>query len=205
MKTKWYVFTLLVVFIFLGAFQENTTVPNQEIVIEFVDLKIDKKDIDDTISFVKQKLQNAGAKNIEVKEAKNGILKISYYSLENIDYIKETLSKDNSLAFNSHTNDKEENYPLSDQSTNYNIDVYELDNHQTDISNFDGNSILEIKYDSQRYTNPQNYASLENALAKDANKVFKTAYKFNKGLLIFKDNTLHLKPEVRAGPDSHLI
>lgn len=205
MKTKWYVFTLLVVFIFLGAFQENTTVPNQEIVIEFVDLKIDKKDIDDTISFVKQKLQNAGAKNIEVKEAKNGILKISYYSLENIDYIKETLSKDNSLAFNSLTNDKEENHPLSDQSTNYNIDVYELDNHQTDISNFDGNSILEIKYDSQRYTNPQDYASLENALAKEANKVFKTAYKFNKSLLIFKDNTLHLKPEVRAGPDSHLI
>lgn len=202
MKTKWYFYALIVVFIFLGAFQENTTVPNQEIVLEFVDVKIAKKDIDNTISFVKEKLQNAGAKNIEVKEAKNGILKISYYSLENIDSIKETLSKDNSLAFNNSSNHKEENSPLSHKSSNYNIDVYELDDYPTDISNFDGNSILEIKFDSRRYTNTQNFASLESSQISEAHKVFKTAYKINKSLLILKDNTSHLKPEVRAGPNS---
>lgn len=205
MKLKWYVSILLLVFTVFGIVQENTTVPNQEIVLEFVDVKIAKKDIDYTISLVKQKLQNAGAKNIKVQETKNGVLRISYYSLENIDVIKEALSKTNSLAFNNHQKHREENYPSSDTSSNYNIDIYELDNHHTNLSNFDGKAVLEIKYDSQRSTNFQNYASLENVIIKKANKLFKTNYKFSKSLLIVKENTSNYKPEVRAGPFYHYI
>lgn len=201
MKTKWYVFTLLVVFIFLGAFQENTTVPNQEIVIEFVDLKTAKKDIENTVYNLKERLIEVGALNIKVQETKNGALKISYYSVENVAHIKEVLSKYNLLALNNNSNNSEENLPSSHKLSNYNFDVYEID-FDTDISNFDGNSILEIKYDPQRYTNPQNYASLDSSILKEANKVFKTAYKFNKSLLIVKDNTANYKPEVRAGPFS---
>ena len=205
MKLKWYVGILLLVFTVFGIVQENTTVPNQEIVLEFVDVKIAKKDIDNTISFVKEKLQNAGAKNIEVHETKNGVLKISYYSLENIDAIKETLSINNALALNNQPKHKDKNYPSSEKTSNYNIDVYELDNHHTELSNVDGNAVLEIKYDVQRYSTPQNYASLEKISTHKVNQLFKTAYRFNKSLLIIKDNTSNYKPEVRAGPFYHYI
>ncbi len=205
MKTKWYACALLVVFIFLGAIQENTTVPNQEIVLEFVDLKLAKKDIENTIYSVKERLLEAGASNIKVQETKNGALKISYYSIVNVANIKEALSKDNLFGFNSLPIEKnEKDFPFSNKLSTYNIDVYEL-NLDTNLSNFDGNSILEIKYDSQRYANPQNYASIEDALKSEANNIFEVAYKANKSLLIIKDNTLHLKPEVRAGPTSYYI
>lgn len=200
MKTKWYVCILLIAFSFFGAFQENTTVPNQEIVLEFVDLKISKNYINTTISDVKEKLINAGASNIKVLETKNGALKISYYSVINVDNIKEILSKNNLLAFNNHSKNKEENYPSSKNLSNYNIDIYELDN-DTNISSFGGNAVLEIKYDFQRYTNTQNHASLENISINKANKLFKTAYKFNKSIVIIKENTSNYKPEVRAGPN----
>lgn len=201
MKTKWYACALLIVFIFLGATQENTVVPNQEIVLEFVDLKIAKKDIEDTIYSVKERLVEAGASNIQVQETENGALKITYYSIVNVANIKEVLSKNNLLGFEKYPlENKEENFPLSKFST-YNIDVYEL-TLDTNISNFDGNSILEIKYDSQRYTNSETYASANSILIDEAKRVFKTAYRINKSLLIIKENTSNYKPEVRAGPIS---
>lgn len=199
MKTKWYFYALILVFIFLGVTQENTTVPNQEIVLEFVDLETAKKDIDNTIFIVKERLLDAGATNIRVQETSNGALKISYYSIVNVANIKEALTKSNLFGFNeSPVKNDNENQFTSSKLSNFNIDVYELSLD----SNFDGNSVIEIKYDPQRYTNPENYASLNINLKNQANKVFKTAYKFNKSLLIVKDNTSKYKPEVRAGPIS---
>lgn len=198
MKPKWYFSILLIVFIFLGISQENIAVPNQEIVLEFVDLKIAKKDIDKTVFNLKEKLINAGASNITVQETKNGALKFSYYSAVNVENIKEVLSKDNSLVLNNYSKNKD-NHSSSHNLSNYNIDIYELDN-DINMSSFDGNSILEIKYDSQRYTVSQNYASLENISVNKARKLFKTAYKFNKSIIIIKENTSNYKPEVRAGP-----
>lgn len=200
MKTKWYACALLIVFIFLGTFQENTTVPNQEIVIEFVDLKTSEKEITNTIYSVKESLLKAGASNIEVEETKNGALKISYYSIVNVANIKEVLSKNNSSTLKQHPlENKEEKQPSPFKVQNYSLDIYEL-NQDIELANFDSNSILEIKFDSRRHSNTQNFASLENIQLKEAHKVFKTAFKIQKRLLIIKDNTSHLKPEVRAGP-----
>lgn len=202
MKTKWYACALLSIFIFLAAIQENTCVPNQEIVLEFVNLNTTEKDIDKTIFNVTERLVEAGASNINVQETENGALKISYFSIVNVANIKKKLLKNNVLDGNDNPfKDQEENYPLSDNESNYNINVYEL-SQESEISDFDGNSILEIKYDSHRYTNTQTFASINTILENKANNLFKIAYRLNKKRLIIADNTSNKIPEVRAGPFS---
>jgi len=204
MKLRWYVSLLLLVFISFGFFQENTAVPNQEIVLEFVDFKIAKNDIDNTIFDVKEKLLEAGATNIKVQETKSGALKISYYSVVNADYIKEIFSEDLLLAVNNQPNNKKDNFPFSKKTSTYNLDVYELDT-DIEISNLDKNAVLEIKFDAQRFSTHQNYASLETTQIKEVTKLLKVNYSFLKSLSIDKDNKPHCKPEVRAGPSYYNI
>ena len=199
MKLKWCFSLLLIFSIFLGAIQENTFVPNQEIVLEFVDFKSAKKDIENTIFDVKEKLLKAGATNILVQETKNGALKISYYSVVNVANIKEILSEAHLLGFHHPSKKQQENFPFSKEISTYSLDVYELDT-DVEISNLDNNAVLEIKFDAQRFLTNQNYASLESIQVKEAIKVFKTYYTFHKSLSIDKDNKPHCKPEVRAGP-----
>lgn len=199
MKAKWFIGALLFICLCFGAFQDKVHEANQEIVVEFVGAKNHKKNIDNTIFDVKEKLLRAGATNIEVKETKNGALKISYYSILNAADVKEILSEDHLLGFHNRSKKQQENFPFSKKSATYNLDVYEL-NTDVEILNLDNNAVLEIKFDAQRFLTNQNYASLESIQVKEAVKVFKTYYTFHKSLSIDKDNKPHCKPEVRAGP-----
>lgn len=204
MKAKWFIGALLFICLCFGAFQDKVHEPNQEIVVEFVGAKNHKNNIDNTIIDVKEKLLGAGATNIEVKETKNGALKISYYSIVNAADIKEILSEDHLLGLQNSSKKQENNFPFSKTTSTYNLDVYEL-NTDIEISNLDKNAVLEIKFDAQRFLTNQNYASLEGVQVKEADKLFKTQYTFHKSLSIHKDNKPHCKPEVRAGPIYYTI
>lgn len=204
MNPKWYFSALLVLFTFLGTFQENNPVPNQEIVLEFNNSKIDAKEIAFTIANLKNRLTTAGASNIQIKESTNGTLKIFYYSADHVSHIKDALSKKEEIVIKSSSNNNDKNKIPSEQKSNFNFDVYELEK-ETDTSNFDGNSIIEIKYDSDRYTNSQNYASSIKFLSLEANTIFTTKSNFYKRLFIVKNSTSHNNPEVRAGPNSLFI
>ena len=130
MKAKWYFGTLLLIFICFGAFQEQVSIPNQEIVLEFVDAKINEKDIDNTIAEIKEKLLQIGVENIHIKEIQKGTLKISYYSNFQIENIRKELAKENKIALNQNSNHKDN----SKHSSNYNIDIHQIkkDIHTSD-------------------------------------------------------------------------
>ena len=200
MNAKWYISTLFLIFSLFGAFHEQVTIPNQEIVLEFVDTTINEKDIKSTINNVKEKLLEVGVSNIKIQETKSGTLKISYYSTAPIDNIKEAFGKENQLILNKEPSDNNENKNSSD----YKIDVYELGN-ETDVNQKDDKSVFEIKYASDRYTTNHNYASVKNLKIHKANQLFKTAYKAHKNSPFTKDNTSHQEPEVRAGPNNNII
>ena len=198
MKAKWYISTLFLLFILFGAFQDQVSLPNQEIVLEFIDTKINKKEIKNTIADVKERLLEVGVSNIKIQETKDGTLKISYYSIVDINNIKEALLKENQLALNQNSENDENNYMFSD----YKIDVYELVD-ETDISNHDDKFVFEIKYNSDRFTTNYNYTFLKSLELHKANQLFKTAYKANKKSPFTKDYSSYKEPEVRAGPRKH--
>ncbi|MFK8058861.1 MAG: hypothetical protein AB8B78_02115 [Polaribacter sp.] len=199
MKAKWYISTLLFISLCFGAFQEQVFEPNQEIILEFVDTKIHKKNIENTISELKEKLVEIGVTNILIQETQKGTLKISYYSVVDVESIKNTLTEENELALNK----KSENKKNSKESYNYKIDVYELTN-KIDISDIGNNFIFEIKYQSDRFTT-NNFLTFSRVLDFKEHQLFKTAFKANKNNPFTKDFTSHQEPEVRAGPKNHLI
>ena len=204
MNTKWYLSTLLVLLIFLGTIHENNPSPNQEIVLEFTHATINDSEKELTIIDLKNRLQVAGASNIQIQEAKNGKLKIVYFSKDHVSIIKDALALNNSESNNISSNPLEDNKYPSKETSKFNIDVYEIDSGSYS-SNFDGNSILEIKYDSDRFTNNQNYASYLKSNLPDSRISKKLKSKFYNSKQIVKNSTYHNIPEVRAGPNYFLL
>lgn len=198
MNSKWYASTLfLILFIFLGAFKEKNAVPNQEIILEFVDTKTNKKEIKNTISDVTESLLKIGVEHIVIHETRDKKLKISYFSSLNVKKVKEALVKENQLTLNKKQNNKENNKP----SSNYNIDINEIA-YDVDISNLEDKFVFEIKYSSDRFTTNNSIVSLRNIELNKANQLFKIAYKTNKKDPFSKDRTSCKEPEVRAGPNN---
>lgn len=195
MNSKWYISTLFLIIAYFGVFHEQVSVPNQEIVLEFVDTQINKTDVKSTIADVKERLLKVGVSNIKIQETKNGALKISYYSLVDIDNIKDVLFEENKLVSNKSSKNKEE----KNTSSNYSIDIYELTN-ETDSLNLNDKFVFEIKNSSDRFTSNNTYASLKNLEDYKANQLYKTAFKISKKDPFSKDHTSYKEPEVRAGP-----
>ena len=195
MKVKLYLGTLFLIFIYFGAsYQEQVTITNQEIVLEFVDAKINKEDINTTIANVKEKLLKIGVSNIKIHETKKGTLKISYHSFLATNAVKEVLALENQPL-----NKNPENKESQNTVSHYKIDVQEITN-QTNISDFQDEHILEVKINSDRFTTNYNKVSIKNRESQKANQLFKTAYKATKKNPFTKDYTSYNEPEVRAGP-----
>ncbi|WP_406682789.1 hypothetical protein N1F78_08800 [Seonamhaeicola sp. MEBiC1930] len=200
MNAKWYFSTLIIALTLLGVCQKQDPVPNQEIVMEFVDVQTTEDDVQNAIADVKETLQNVGATHIEVQEADNGTLKFTYHSNVKAANIKEILSKDNHLVFGYASNNQNSNDShSSDEPSNYNLDVYEI-KKSTESSSLGGKYVLEIKYDYDRFTNPNVYFPLENVGINKSDHLIKIAFKANRNIAIAIDNTSHKEPEVRAGP-----
>lgn len=200
MSAKWYLSTLFLIFLYFGAFHEQISIPNQEIVLEFVDAKINQKDIKNTITDVREKLLKVGVSNIIIQETKNGTLKISYYSATPIDTIKDALLKENQLVLSQHSENKENN----NTSLDYKIDVYELTN-KTDTSNQNDTFVFQIKFNSEKNTTNYNFVFTKDLKDSKANRFFKIAYKAYKNNPFIKDHTSYKEPEVRAGPYSYTL
>ena len=195
MNVKLYFGTLFLLFISFGLFQEQVSMPNQEIILEFVDTDINSQNIEDTVAEVKEKLLKIGVSNININKTQNGTLKISYYSVFHIDNIKEELTKQHKLVLNQKSDQKEKGTNFS----KYSFDIHELTN-ETDISNSDYKFVFEAKYNSDRFTTYNYFAFVKKTEEHKANQLFKTTYKVNKNNPFAKERTSHKEPEVRAGP-----
>ncbi|QNM84366.1 hypothetical protein H9W90_09110 [Polaribacter pectinis] len=200
MKIKLYFGALFLMLIYFGTFQEQVSRTNQEIVLEFVDTKINKQEISSTITNIKERLLKVGVSNIKIQETQKGTLKISYYSFVHTSDIKEALVFDNQLALNKNSEKKGDK---NDTST-YNIDVYEITN-QTNISDQNDEYIFEIKVNSDRFTTNYNYVSTRNIDAHKVNQLYTTAYNTYKNHPFTKDYSSHQEPEVRAGPHKNFL
>ncbi|WP_439130729.1 hypothetical protein [Polaribacter sp.] len=196
MKSKWYFSTLfLILCLCFGAFQDQAVIPNQEIVLEFVDGKNNEQYVNNTILDVKEKLVRIGATNILIKDTKKGTLTISYYATVHVNTIKEALSIGD--QFELHQNSKNEQNKLP--SSTYNIDIYELTD-EINNTNLNDKYVFEIKYIAERFSITPNYASLRSLEIEKANQLFKLAYTAYKSNPFTKERTSNKEPEVRAGP-----
>jgi hypothetical protein len=206
MNSRRYIGALIIVLTFLGVvYQQQYTLPNQEIILQFTDVKVTSADTQSTIAIVKKQLQNLGADNIQVVETKEGTLKITYYSASNVTNIKRNLSEENKLVIDcnlSNQDNEESSFPKENSSISYNLDVYEIQNGSEADWNLVENNVLELKFDNERFFNPNFFMSAIDINDREKENIVKVAYKIRRNIALAIDNTSHNIPEVRAGPVS---
>ena len=206
MNSRRYIGALIIVLTFLGVvYQQQYTLPNQEIILQFTDVKVTSADTQSTIAIVKKQLQNLGADNIQVVETKEGTLKITYYSASNVTNIKRNLSEENKLVIDcnlSNQDNEESSFPKENSSISYNLDVYEIQNGSEADWNLLENNVLELKFDNERFFNPNVFMSAIDINYREKENIVKVAYKIRRNIALAIDNTSHNIPEVRAGPVS---
>ena len=204
MKVKWHISALILLLTILGVVnQQQISVPNQEIVLQFSNAEVTTEETQTTIAIVKKQLQDLGADNIQVSEEEKGRLKITYYSDADIASIKETLSKEKKVDIDysaSNQNNKPTEFPF-DNVISYNLDVFEIQKANDVELGFDG-YILEQKPESDRVLIPNVYFSFIEVDVREDNKIVKVAYKVSRNNAIAIENISYIIPEVRAGPNT---
>ncbi len=206
MKKTWYFGALLTLFTLLGFYQNQISEPNQEIVLKFSDVNITSDEAQSAIVVVKKQLQAIGVNKVQVKELKDGQLKITYYSATDVESIKRTLSEENNIvigysSINESGNDS--NIPSDKKSKKYKLDVFEIHKSKDLESGLDGKYVLSPNQDFDRFYNPNVYIFNNDVDAKDASKIVETTFKVLKNIAIAIDNTSRNIPEVRAGPTAN--
>lgn len=206
MKKKWYFGTLITALALLVVMQEQTVVPNQEIVLEFVDIDITSLEAQNAITIVKKQLQSIGAKNTRIsKELKDGKLKITYYSDVEVEYIKRILSEEQNIELDHVFYDQSEDdnqFPVDKNSKDYNFDVYEIQKSTDFDSDFNGLYVLEVKHGQEGHSGSNSHSFVFEIDINYIDGLVKVAQKVNTNIAIAIDNTSHNIPEVRAGPIS---
>ncbi|MEO5789606.1 MAG: hypothetical protein ACOH2D_02350 [Gelidibacter sp.] len=204
-QPKWYLGAALIFIAVLGSVlgQQQTTIPNQEIVLQFTNEDISLNDAQRTIDIVEQELQRIGVADIQVSEKEDGRLVISYYSKTNVERIKKLLSTQKELALGFVSSDKNEfpfQFPSKETSISYNLDVYEIHHGQTSYSSLGGKCAIELKSGQQRFLNPNFYIPCEAPFIVNTEQILKVNFSFQRAVVIAKDYRSHKIPEVRAGP-----
>lgn len=204
MMKKWYISTLVILLTVLGVLcEQQISVPNQEIVLEFTNAAISTEETKTTLELVKKQLQELGVENIHVKELNSGKLKITYFSETDVALIKETLSKEKKIDLDyADFQGNKNQIPVDENSTAYNLDVYEIQKGNDTDWGFNGKYVLEIKPKSDRFFYPKVYTAFNKIAVRNKTSKQKVTFKINRHIAIAIDNTSRNIPEVRAGPVS---
>ena len=199
MKLKRYFSALIIILTLLGVAQQQFSVPNQEIVMQFTDDEVSSDDALNAIAIVKNQLQIIGVDNIQVREVEDGRLRITYYSDIDVASIKDILSQEKKIELGYTSQDNESNkIPSDNESNGYNLDVFKIQKGSDSEWDLDGTLVLEFKPDGDRFSNPKVFASNEEIDVEE--NITKIAYKLHYNIAIAIDNTSYKIPEVRAGP-----
>ena len=202
MKAKWYLSTFIVILTLLGVSQQQFSIPNQEIVVQFANDEVTLHETQKTIAIVKEQLQNIGVENIHVYKEANGKLKITYFSDVDVVSIKKILSKekDLKLSYSSLFKDGEtSDVPYNNESSRFKLDVFEIQKHKDVEGGFNGFA-LEVNPENDRFFTSVVYFSTVAVDFKEKNNAEKVAYLIHKNSTVSIDNSSHNIPEVRAGP-----
>ncbi|WP_103071156.1 hypothetical protein [Aquimarina sediminis] len=203
MKKKWYFGTLITAFALLVAIKQQTVVPNQEIVLEFLNGELSSPEAQNAIAVVKKQLQSIGVEDTKIsKELGDGKLKITYYSNADVEDIKKLFSEGQNVEIDHvfyDQNEDDNELPLSENSKEYSLDVYEIQKNTDFDTDFNGKYVLEAE---QKHGGNSSFNVYSFVAETDDTfgRLIKVAQKVNTNIAIAIDNTSYKIPEVRAGP-----
>lgn len=205
MKPRWYFCTLIIILTLLGVCEQQISVPNQEIVLQFTDSEVSAEEAKNTLEIVKEQLQSLGVENIQVQEQETGNIKITYYSDSEVGIIKQSLSQEKKLILDYSPfsqSGQDSNNPSDKNTIGYNLDVHEIQKNHGNNWDLNGTPVQELKLKSNHFFNYNVFASVDEVDVDEQEGVLKVAYKVSKHIALAIDNASRSIPEVRAGPSA---
>lgn len=201
MKIKLHFGVLVVLIAFLGTFLESSTMPNQQIVIQFLDKDITHDTSESAIESVKKQLRSIGAALIEINKNEDGQLVITYYSETNVELIQNILNQANDFKLTNDSGDNgATNLPESKTVKAYKLDISEIKNNNPINWSFERTEIVELNHKSDASNSFKVNSSAQNF---DENPIvvrIKVAQQNNLSVIFTIDEQSYKIPEVRAGP-----
>jgi preprotein translocase subunit SecD len=201
MKIKLQLGIIVMLFVFLGTYLEQTIVPNQQIVIQFSDTNISSEATENTIEAVKEQLQNIGVSHINIGQHEDGKLRITYYSEADVSRIQSILSKEDGFKFAYQTSENNSS-DFPDNENDYELNISEIQDGSDTNWGFEGIQIVELNQKSDRFSNPNDDLSGGNIDVENYNAAVQVAIQVNGTVDLATDNTSYIIPEVRAGPSN---
>lgn len=202
MKTKWYLSTFIFILTLLGIGLQKNSNPNQEIVVQFANPEASSTNSQQTIAIVTQTLQNIGAAHIQIHQGDNSKLKITYFSTVDVTSIKRILSNKKEFVYgfaSLHTQKQSSKIPFRKDSSNFQLDVFEIQKNQDLHWDFNTN-VLKITHNNEHFFNPSLPIVALKINVHCKNNIEKISYLTQRNISILIDNLFRQIPEVRAGP-----
>lgn len=202
MKIKWYLSTLVLVFIFFGLFQKQMSAPNQEILVAFNTEEVSIEQSQNAVAAISDQLRAFGIDDILVQKTANGSLKISYHSAISVENIKKTFGRD-LLELNIspvHLEKSNRKFPSKNNQKDYNLDVYAIQK-TSDNNQSTGKYVIAVKQDFDRYLNTSFYPNFISVDLSLVNQAKSTLNSFSEVSFNLINDTSYIIPEVRAGPN----
>jgi hypothetical protein len=196
MKLKWCILLGLVTLIGIAS-QQQVCLPNQEIVLRFADDEVAPTDAQDAIANLTKQLLNSGASNIQVAETQEGDYSITYYSLVDVESIKELFSIENNIQLGYIASNQGK--PSKESPKVYDIDIFEIKN-PNGVFDIGGIQAIERKLENTRFFIPNLFTPAKDIVFFDLDSVLKETYKFRKSIAITIEITSNKIPDGRAGP-----
>ena len=199
---KWYIPVIIIVLAFFGISKEQSTLPNQEIIVQFNADSISSDEAQQAISEITNQLKTIGVAEVQISKILDGKLKVTYYSTIDVAVIKDLFQKQEKLqlgdtAFNEKDNSSK--IPFSSNSNTYKLDVIKIQNDYGSNIGLRGLHV-EIKSAKDQYLNI--YTSLNSSENKFDFKhcIESVVCNSYQNVIFLTDKTSHKIPEVRAGP-----
>ena len=206
MKIKLHFGLFVILFAFLGTFLEQTTVPNQQIVIQFLDQDISKEEADNAIETVKAQLQTIGVALINIDQNSDGQLKITYYSASDVDKIQDLFLEAQNFEITYDTDSENTNkFPVGKSLKDYELNISEIQNSGQVNWDFEKTEIVQLDQKSDYSYNSKVNASGHTVNEKYNTNKIRVAIQIRSTIALAIDNHSCAIPEVRAGPNSNGI
>lgn len=179
---------------------EQTTVPNQQIVIQFSDTTVTVEDTENAIEAIQNKLESIGVSNIRIDETEKGQFKITYHSDADVSHIQMALFKSENFRITYEDSDRSSDIPSQNKSVkDYELNISEIKTNSNFNWGFDGVQITEINQKTD-HSNPTKVYYSGAHINTNHNTIISVAVLANNAVAIAIDNRSYNIPEVRAGP-----
>ncbi|WP_400080746.1 hypothetical protein [Winogradskyella sp. R77965] len=201
MKTKLHLGILVILLAFFGRYVEDSTLPNQQVTIQFSDKNISKERALSTIKVIQERLQDFGAEQIQIGQSENGLLKITYFSKADVYKIQDILSSADGLELpNDSKSGNTQDFPSEKEGKDYELNISKIQNSNNIKWDCEIIEVVQLNQKSEYSLNPKVKTSGEHINTQQSNSKINAALKVNTTIAIAIDHISHNIPEVRAGP-----